>query len=62
MDPGMLHHMYAVIPHQKHHLSPCEYDGVGLFASQLKRKTPAQHSNPDEGCSDAFWRQRGVDY
>ena len=46
--PGMLHHMYAVIPHQKHHLSPCEYDGVGLFASQLKRKTPAQHSNPDE--------------
>ncbi|OLP99129.1 Copia protein [Symbiodinium microadriaticum] len=47
--PGMLHHMYAVIPHQKHHLSPCEYDGVGLFASQLKRKTPAQHSNPDEG-------------
>ena len=47
--PGMLHHMYAVIPHQKHHLSPCEYDGVGLFASRLKRKTPAQHSNPDEG-------------
>ena len=24
----MLHHMYAVIPHQKHHLSPCEYDDV----------------------------------
>ena len=47
--PSMLHYMYAVIPHQKHHLSPCEYDGVGLFASQLKRKTPAQHSNPDEG-------------
>ena len=45
----MLHHMYAVIPHQKHHLSPCEYDDVGLFASQLKRKTPAQHGNPDEG-------------
>ena len=46
---GMLHHMYAVIPHQKLHLSPCEYDDVGLFASQLKRKTPAQHGNPDEG-------------
>ena len=46
---GMLHHMYAVIPHQKHHLSPCEYDDLGLFASQLKRKTPAQHGNPDEG-------------
>ena len=45
----MLHHMYAVIPHQKHRLSPCEYDDVGLFASQLKRKTPAQHGNPDEG-------------
>ena len=45
----MLHHMYAVTPHQKHHLSPCEYNDVGLFASQLKRKTPAQHGNPDEG-------------
>ena len=46
---GMLQLMYAVIPHQKHHLSPCEYDDLGLFASQLKRKTPAQHGNPDEG-------------
>ena len=45
---GMLQHMYAVVPHVKNHLSPWDYGDV-LFAAQMKRKAPAQHSNPDEG-------------
>ena len=51
---GVLQHMHASVPHVKSHLSPWDYGDVGLFASQMKRKAPAQHSNPDEGVMMPF--------